>query len=145
MVPMILTRPQLRLVLGEAEAINACGMSESKLSGCVSLCDSPEYVWNAFSSAPNGLLNTDAGVLVEVIASVTIESTVDDANDDEDSANCANVDVLGSGVVVVVVVVVVVEVVLGKVELIVDDAAVLRIFLTFLKMVVVSSSLLGVS
>lgn len=74
MVPIILTRPQLKLVLGEADAsINACGINESKLSGWVSLCDNPDNVWNAFSIAPNGLLNTDAGVFaVDVTASVTM-------------------------------------------------------------------------
>lgn len=43
-VPMILTRPQLELLEVEAEAINACGNSESKLSSSVTLCDNPEKV-----------------------------------------------------------------------------------------------------
>lgn len=70
---------------------------------------------------------------------------MDDANDD-DSVSCDNVDVLdGAGVVVVVVLVVVVvdwvvDVVLARVELIVDEAAVLMTFLILLNMVVDSRS-----
>lgn len=67
---MILTRPQLKFVSDPGVAYNACGNNVSKLSTCVSLCDRPENVWNAFSNPDNGLLNTDAGVLGVVIASV---------------------------------------------------------------------------
>lgn len=68
---MILTRPQLKLDSDAGVAYNACGNNVSKLSMlCVSLCDSPENVWNAFSNPDSGLLNRDAGVLGVVMASV---------------------------------------------------------------------------